>query len=124
MKDSLNETCHLFFSTLASPTRLAILEFLRKGPRNVTTIAEELKLEQSLVSHNLRKLERCNFVFAERRSKERFYTLNKETMEPVFKAFDFHAKKYCPAGGRCLTKKSLRKNRKKNASNRAYVTHE
>ncbi len=124
MKAGLSETCHLFFSTLANPTRLAILELLRKGPRNVTAIAEELKLEQSLVSHNLRKLQRCNFVFAERKIKERFYTLNKETMEPMFKTFDFHAKKYCPTGGRCLTKKSLRKNRKKNASNRAYVTHE
>ncbi len=124
MKASLSETCHLFFSTLANPTRLAILELLRKGPRNVTSIAEELKLEQSLVSHNLRKLQRCNFVFAERKIKERFYTLNKETMEPVFKTFDFHAKKYCPTSGRCLTKKSLRKNRKKHAANRAYVIHE
>lgn len=99
----------------------------RASPRrskNVTTIAEELKLEQSSVSHNLMKLERCNFVFAERKIKERFYTLNKETMEPVFKTFDFHAKKYCPAKGRCLTEKGLREHRKKNASNRAYVTHE
>jgi len=124
MKRDLSETCHLFFSTLANPTRLAILELLRDGSRNVTTIAEELKLEQSLVSHNLKQLERCKFVFAERKIKERFYTLNKETMEPVFKTFDFHAKKYCPTKGRCLTKKGLREHRKKNASNRAYVTHE
>jgi len=124
VKRNLSETCHLFFSTLANSTRLAILELLRDGPKNVTTIAEELKLEQSSVSHNLMKLERCNFVFAERKIKERFYTLNKETMEPVFKTFDFHAKKYCPAKGRCLTEKGLREHRKKNASNRAYVTHE
>ena len=124
MKLDLSETCHLFFSTLANPTRLAILELLRNGPKNVTTIAEELNLEQSLISHNLKNLERCNFVFTERKIKEKFYTLNKETMEPIFKTFDFHAKKYCPTKGKCLTEKSLRKHRKKNASNHAYVTHE
>ncbi len=124
MKLDLSETCHVFFSTLASPTRLAILELLREGSKNVSTIAEDLKLEQSLVSHNLKKLEKCNFVFAERKLKEKIYTLNKETMEPVFKTFDFHAKKYCPTKGKCLTKKGLRAQRKKNASSHAYVTHE
>jgi DNA-binding transcriptional ArsR family regulator len=124
MKSDLSETCYLFFSTLANPTRLAILELLRSGPKNVTAIAEELKLEQSSVSHSLKKLENCNFVFAKRKIKERIYTLNKETMEPVFKTFDFHARKYCPAKGRCLRDAGLREHRKKNASNKAYVTHE
>lgn len=124
MKRGLSETCHVFFSTLASPTRLAILELLRDSSQNVTAIAEELKLEQSLVSHNLKKLERCNFVFAERKVKERVYRLNKETLEPVFKAFDFHAKKYCPAKGRCLTEKGLMEHRKKEASEHLHVTHE
>jgi len=124
MKLDLSETCHVFFSTLANPTRLAILELLRDSPKNVSTIAEELKLEQSLVSHNLKKLEECNFVFADRKIKEKIYTLNKETMEPVFKTFDFHARKYCPTKGKCLTKRGLREQRKKDASNRSYVTHE
>lgn len=124
MKLDLSETCHVFFSTLANSTRLAILELLRKGPRNVSTIADELKLEQSLVSHNLKKLEKCNFVFAERKLKEKIYTLNKETMEPLFKVFDFHAKKYCPEKGKCLTMKGLREQRKKDASSSDYVAHE
>jgi len=124
MKTNLSETCHQFFSTLANPTRLAILELLRDGPKNVTTIAQELKLEQSLISHNLKKLENCNFIFPQRKTKERIYTLNKETMEPVFKTFDFHAKKYCPTKGQCLREHGLREHRKKNASNNAYITHE
>jgi len=40
----------MFFSTLANPLRLAILELLRDGPKNVTQIAEALKQEQSMIS--------------------------------------------------------------------------
>jgi DNA-binding transcriptional ArsR family regulator len=122
MKRGLNETCHLFFSTLANPTRLAILELLREGPRNVTAISEALNQEQSMISHNLKPLERCKFVFSERRKKERFYFLNKETMEQLFKIFGYHAEKYCPTGGRCLAEKGLREQKKKNASSQLYVT--
>jgi len=80
LKQNLSETCRQFFSTLANPTRLAILELLRDGPKNVTEISETLNQEQSMISHNLKPLERCRFVFSERRKKERFYSLNKETI--------------------------------------------
>ena len=122
MKQNLSETCYKFFSTLANPTRLAILEFLRDEPRNVTEISEALNQEQSMISHNLKPLERCRFVFSERRKKERFYSLNKETLEQLFKIFSYHAKKYCPTGGKCLTDRSLRKQREKDASSPLYVT--
>ena len=122
MKQNLSETCYKFFSTLANPTRLAILEFLRDGSRNVTEISEALNQEQSMISHNLKPLERCRFVFSERRKKERFYSLNKETLEQLFKIFSYHAKKYCPTGGKCLTDRSLRKQREKDASSPLYVT--
>jgi len=122
MKQTLSETCYQFFSTLANPTRLAILELLRDGPRNVTEISEALNQEQSMISHNLKPLERCKFVFSERRKKERFYFLNKETMEKLFKIFSYHAEKYCPTGGKCLTDRGLQKQKKKDASNSFYLT--
>ena len=122
MKRNLSETCHMFFSTLANPTRLAILELLRKSPKNVTEIADALNQEQSMISHNLRPLERCMFVFSERRKKERFYSLNKETMEPLFKIFAHHARKYCPTDGKCLTIKHLKERRKKEAANQLYLS--
>ena len=122
MKQNLSETCHQFFSTLANPTRLAILELLRDGPRNVTDISEALNQEQSMISHNLKPLERCRFVFSERRKKERFYSLNKETMERLFKTFSYHAEKYCPTEGKCLTYKGLQEKKKKNASSSLYLT--
>ncbi|MGQ9461036.1 MAG: ArsR/SmtB family transcription factor [Candidatus Bathyarchaeaceae archaeon] len=122
MKQNLSETCYQFFSTLANPTRLAILELLRDGSKNVTEIAEALKQEQSMISHNLKPLERCRFVFSERRKKERFYSLNKETMEKLFKIFSYHAKKYCPTKGKCLTDMGLQEQKKKDASTSLYMT--
>jgi len=113
----------VFFKVLANPTRLAILEVLRDRPRGVTEIAESLKQEQSMISHNLEPLEECRFVFSERRKKQRVYSLNKETVEPLFKLFDNHAQKYCPTRGKCLTEKGLRKLRKKEASGQLRVTH-
>ena len=122
MKHDLSETCYLFFSTLANPTRLAILELLRSGSKNVTEISEALDQEQSMISHNLKPLVRCRFVFSERRKKERFYYLNKETMEQLFKIFAYHAEKYCPTGGKCLTDRDLQEQRKKDASSPSYLT--
>mgnify|MGYP000595488398 CR=1 FL=1 len=122
MKQTLSETCYLFFSTLSNPTRLAILELLRDGPKNVTEISKALNQEQSMISHNLRPLERCGFIFSERRKKERYYSLNKETMESLFETFVYHAKKYCPTKGKCLTSRQLHQQKKKDASNSLYVT--
>jgi DNA-binding transcriptional ArsR family regulator len=102
MKRDLTETCYGFFSTLANPTRLAIMERLRSGPMNVSAIAAELGQEQSMISHNLMPLERCALVYAERKGKGRVYRLNTETMEKIFEAVESHAQKSCPAKGRCI----------------------
>lgn len=122
MKRGLSETCHVFFSALSNPTRLAILELLRDGPRSVTKIAETLDQEQSMISHNLKHLARCRFVFYKRRKKERFYFLNKETIEQLFKIFAYHAEKYCPTEGECLSERGFQEQKKKDASRALYMT--
>jgi DNA-binding transcriptional ArsR family regulator len=124
MKQGLSETCYAFFKVLANPTRLAILETLREKPKNVTEIAATLKQEQSMISHNLEPLEQCSFVFSERKEKQRIYSLNKETVEPLFGLFVFHSQKYCPTRGKCLTQRGLREIRKRQASGKLRVTHE
>jgi len=101
MKKDLSQTCYKFFSTLANPVRLAMLENLSERSMNVSEIAETLKQEQSMVSHNLRPLVRCGFVRAERKGKERIYHLNRETFEALLSIVEDHAQKYCPTGGRC-----------------------
>jgi DNA-binding transcriptional ArsR family regulator len=123
MKRGLSKKCYVFFKVLANPTRLAILEVLREKPRSVTEITKALKQEQSMISHNLEPLEKCRFVFSERKEKQRLYSLNKETAEPLFKLLDYHAQKYCPTRGTCLTEKGLRQLRKKEASGQLHVTH-
>ena len=123
MKRGLSETCYVFFKVLANPTRLAILEALRDKPRSVTEIAESLKQEQSMISHNLEPLEKCRFVFSERKEKQRIYSLNKETAEPLFGLFAHHFQKYCPTRGKCLTEKGLKEMRKREASGQLHVTH-
>jgi len=119
MRTTLAKTCYRFFSTLANPTRLAILEHLREGPKSVKQISESLGQEQSMISHNLKPLVQCRLVFVERKWKERLYSVNKETMEPVFKLFNFHAEKYCPTKGACL--KDWRNRHDKHES--AYISH-
>ncbi len=121
MKQGLSETCYMFFSTLSNPTRLGILELLNNGPKNVTEISEALNQNQSMISHNLKPLERCGFIFSERRKKERLYSLNRETAERLFKIFAYHAEKYCPTEGKCLSNECLKKRRKNDASNLLYV---
>jgi len=124
MKEALSEACSTFFAVLANPTRLAIVDLLRDGSKSVLEIAESLKAEQSMISHNLKSLEGCRFVFSKKSGKQRFYSLNLETMEPLMETFNFHAKKYCPEKGKCLTTKGIKEQRKKEASNKLYVNHE
>ena len=102
VKRGISENCYRFFSTLANPTRLATLESLIDGPMNVSQLAETLGQEQSMVSHNLRPLVNCRFIGVERKGKERYYYLNHDTVEPLFKIVESHAASYCPTKGRCL----------------------
>ena len=124
MKRNVNESCYQFFSTLANPTRIAILELLREGEKSVTEISEALNQEHSMISHNLRPLERCKFIFSERKKKKRFYSLNKEVMEQLFKVFNYHAKKYCPTKGQCLTQQGLHERKKEEASSPLYLARQ
>ena len=104
MKKGLSETCYRFFVNLANPTRLATLEQLMKKPMSVNEIAESLGQEQSMVSHNLKLLLECNFVYLKRQGKKRIYSANRETIGALFKAVENHAEKFCPTGGKCHLK--------------------
>ena len=102
VKKGIGTTCYRFFSTLANPTRLAVLENLMDKPMNVTQLAEILGQEQSMISHNLRPLVKCRFVQVERKGRERLYSINHETVDSLFKVIENHAVNYCPTGGKCL----------------------
>ena len=96
--------CNDFFLVLSNKTRLKILHSLRHGKKTVNEITESTELEQSLVSHNLALLKKCNFVFVEKSGKQRFYSLNKETIVPVLDLVEEHIKKNCRGFEKCVVK--------------------
>jgi DNA-binding transcriptional ArsR family regulator len=102
MKKGLTEICYKFFNNLSNPTRLATLERLMEKPMSVNELAEALGQEQSMISHNLKPLLRCNFVFIEKQGKKSIYSANHETVGALFKTVEDHAEKFCPTGGKCL----------------------
>ena len=85
----------IFFTSLANPNRLQIINFLRGGKKNVTEICQGTGFEQSMVSHSLKRLERCGMVFVESKGKNRYYTLNHKTIIPLMKLIDAHMDQYC-----------------------------
>ena len=102
MKKGLTNTCHRFFTNLANPTRLAAIEQLMEKPMNVTELATALNQEQSMISHNLKPLIECNLLTCEKQGKKHVYSLNQETILPIFSIIQNHAKKFCPKNGKCL----------------------
>lgn len=85
-----------FFTTLGNENRLKIIHFLAKnGPKNVSQIVKGTKLEQSAVSHNLKRLLLCQFVHLKQNGKERVYFLNDETIKPLLVLMDEHVEKFC-----------------------------
>jgi DNA-binding transcriptional ArsR family regulator len=63
---------------LATPSRLQILASLCAGPLTVSQIIEIVGMEQSAVSHQLRVLRDHAVVTAQRRGRERLYSLSDE----------------------------------------------
>ncbi len=68
------------------------------GSMNVTSIVEKTGQEQSAVSHNLKNLCDCNILVAEKKGREKIYSLNKDTVIPVLKLVAGHVKKHCKEG--------------------------
>jgi DNA-binding transcriptional ArsR family regulator len=91
----LEKAYELFFDTLSNKTRLRIIDFLRMGgPRRATDIAKEMMLNQTTVSHNLRRLERCGFVVVKQNRKERIYRINKDA-KPLLDLLEKHTEAFC-----------------------------
>lgn len=85
----------IFFGTLVSEPRLKIINLLRKGRKSVSEIIKELKINQTLVSHNLSRLKQCGFVLSEIEGKFRYYTLNEKTIMPLMELIENHMSKNC-----------------------------
>lgn len=85
----------LFFGSLANLNRLEMINVLRQGKKSVGGICKATSFEQTMVSHNLKRLERCGMVFHEKKGKHCYYRVNGETIKPLLEMIEIHMKKYC-----------------------------
>jgi DNA-binding transcriptional ArsR family regulator len=88
-----------FFAVLGNKQRVRILQYLNEtGISTVGSISQALKVEQSAVSHCMKRLLDCHFVEVERQGKERLYRVNTVTIKPLFRLIDQHVRTYCVKG--------------------------
>lgn len=76
---------------LAAPSRLLMLARLRKGPCTVTTLAADVGMAQSAVSHQLRLLRHLGLVTATRRGKTTIYALYDEHVAMLLDEAVYHS---------------------------------
>ncbi|RME78638.1 ArsR family transcriptional regulator [Candidatus Woesearchaeota archaeon] len=84
-----------FFGTLTTQNRLRIINELRHGPLSVQELSQKTGIEQSAVSHNLKRLKHCGFVTVQQQGKQRIYALNSKTISKLMDIIDEHMKKHC-----------------------------
>jgi len=86
------KTYHIFFSKLSNPLRIKIVSALENSEKSVSELTEELKVEQSKLSHALSELRDCNIVEVKQNGKERIYNLS-NSIRPILKLIELHSKK-------------------------------
>jgi DNA-binding transcriptional ArsR family regulator len=88
-----------FFTVLGNKQRVKIIQYLDKeGSKSVSDISRKLEMEQSAVSHNMKRLLLCHFVEVKREGKERMYAINEDTIRPLLILIDKHVRTYCVKG--------------------------
>ena len=78
------------FRLMGDTSRLRIILTCLHAPINVSDIAAQLELSQSLVSHHLRLLRAARIVRSERRGKQVFYVASDEHIQCVIEDMVAH----------------------------------
>ncbi|GAP03061.1 arsR family transcriptional regulator [Fructobacillus pseudoficulneus] len=76
MKKDVQHELSIIFKLLGSERRLSILALLRDRPCSVSEIVDELKMEQSAVSHQLQMLRVAQVVTVNKVGRSVYYQLN------------------------------------------------
>lgn len=71
------------FSVLANPTRRALLDLLRSGPRPVNELAAEFSMRRPSVSEHLKVLRDAGLVTVDRQGRQRLYRLEPDALRPL-----------------------------------------
>jgi DNA-binding transcriptional ArsR family regulator len=75
-------------AALADPTRRAIFERLREGPRPVGELARELPVSRPAVSQHLRVLKEAGLVSERRNGTRRLYRIEPDAVAALRAYFD------------------------------------
>jgi len=86
-KDPLNPgRCAKLLAALAAPERLKVVRFLADGPRNVTEIADMLRIKPVNLSHHLSVLKQAALVRCKKQGRFVWYSLRPGVLEEALKA--------------------------------------
>ncbi len=124
MENFSNEAYYLFFSALSNRTRLAIIDVLKEGPKNISGISEALQQDETTVAYNIKRLENSALLCSEGLRKKKLYSLNMEIVEPLSELLAFHTNKYCPNLKNCILLEKLKEYMKKEAAKETFIEHE
>ena len=124
MENFSNEAYYLFFSSLANRTRLAIIDVIAEGPKNISEIAKDLEQEENTVVANINRLEHCALLRSEGSGKAKIYSLNLEIVAPLSELLAFHSSKYCPGLKNCIPQEKLKVYMKTEAAKATFIEHE
>ncbi len=73
----------MVLSAMSDPTRRAVLEMLREGPRSVADIARRLPVSRPAVSQHLKVLKQADLVFERREGTRRLYGVDAAGLETL-----------------------------------------
>jgi len=71
------------FSALSDASRVRLISLLMEGEMGVSALAEELRMTESAVSHQLRGLRQMRIVRARKEGRQVFYTLEDEHVQKL-----------------------------------------
>jgi ArsR family transcriptional regulator, lead/cadmium/zinc/bismuth-responsive transcriptional repressor len=72
------------FSALSDASRVRLISLLMEGEMSVSSLAEELKMTESAVSHQLRGLRQMHLVRARKSGRQVFYSLDDDHVSRLF----------------------------------------
>ena len=72
------------FSALSDASRIRLISLLMEGEISVSTLAEELKMTESAVSHQLHGLRQMHLVRARKDGRQVFYSLDDDHVSKLF----------------------------------------
>lgn len=79
------------FKALGDKTRLRIVDSIYEQAKSVNTIANELQMSQSAISHQLKLLKTYDIVKSLRKGKEVYYSLSDSHVKEIIDQVYTHA---------------------------------